>query len=419
MAKKSKVNSKKINHKNVLYVIGAVIVIVLLFTLVLKYTGKELAGKAIAKYSDDTADSGVLPVTITFAAGETTADFFYKIGTDLKTYTLSIGNLVEGKLSGVTITDKSAEGGTDGVPTGCTQDINCANGETCVNGECVVETNLPDLTISNVHKIANLDGTYTLIFTIINNGGISQSTYLHLKDWLESDLYYTKEEPVKELSFGETININHVVDLSATGTTYDGFTWVAEVDKFSQDDGSFSSLVVESDELNNKLTGCLAEKSCYNLIEQKQGTCNNVGTVCEVAVIPLTTCDNDDVCDAGEDSKNCPTDCALPDLAVLSSVGGQIYEDELITLTGMEICITNYGIKQVSAGVKLSVKSDMLNEVIMKIDNPIEPTPKSTCVTFTDVLIIPTVDSSYTIMVDPYNEIIETDETNNLWSSTD
>ena len=85
MAKKSK-SSKQINHKNVLYVLGAVIVIVLLLTVVLKYSGKQLAGKATTVYTKDVAGKDTLPVTITFAQGETEAEFEYPTG---KKYVLS------------------------------------------------------------------------------------------------------------------------------------------------------------------------------------------------------------------------------------------------------------------------------------------------------------------------------------------
>ncbi|MBI4453112.1 hypothetical protein HY636_00545 [Candidatus Woesearchaeota archaeon] len=257
MAKKSKVSSKKLNHKNVLYVIGAVIVIVLLFTLVLKYTGKQLAGKAV-EYAG--AAEGTLPATITFPLGQKEETFKYN-GNE---YLLTIGDVVNGVLSNVGITKKVE-----------TQPVNGG------------KTDLPDLTITHVQAILNADGTYTLIFSITNKGGISQPTYLYLEYWFDGQTYLMAEPYVKLLSSGETVNINQAVELIIDA--FDGFTWVAEVDK------STDTTVVpltESNENNNKFTGCLATKQCYNLQEQKQGICNTAGTLCEIIAVPTAKCNN-------------------------------------------------------------------------------------------------------------------------------
>lgn len=364
MTKKSKVNSKKINHKNVLYVIGAVIVIVLLFTLVLKYTGKELAGKATEIFQQtDSSGKKVLPATITISekdladivvGGVRTVEFEF----NGKTYVLTVGKLPDGSLGGqaVNILDESNEPVIPNQGTVCNNNGVCDAGEDSTNcqADCPIEPTsepkLPDLTIGDV-TIGISDYTlndyniYPFNLQVINKGNVnSQPTVLSMEYWVDSSTHFMEESSIKGLNSNEIITIYTFVGEGIS----DGFTWVAEVDKST--DPAFVP-ITESDEQNNQLSGCLAGKSCYNLVTQKQGTCNAAGTLCEVTVIPTApVCGNNQVegteeCDDGDGNDNdgvlggCRGDCTLIKCgdSILDTLAGETCDDgNLVTNDGCD-----------------------------------------------------------------------------------
>ena len=245
MAKKSK-SSKKLNHKNVLYVVGAVIVIVLLLTVVLKYSGKQLAGKAIAiSQETDVKGNKILPAVITISdkdladivvGGVRTAEFEF----NGKTYVLTVGKLSDNSLGGKAVNVFVP----DGQGTSCGNGL-CDNDEDETNclDDCVVLQ--PDLEVINIvysledNVMDSSDSSkiseYAYKITLKNNGGsleIPQTT--NDADAFKMKTFLYKQDKNIDLYIEPVLNEKSVFSLSNGGTyEYIVYLFISDVDAVS------------------------------------------------------------------------------------------------------------------------------------------------------------------------------------------
>jgi hypothetical protein len=367
MAKKRSVKSKKSkiskkDPKNLLYVIGTAVVILVLFAVVFMYSGKPLVGKAFVKTLDNgnqiiydlydaaknagTQEEGALPAKLVFKADN---EMGLRVLNDDNT--ISFYNV---KFDSIELNPETSQYQIQGLEFDNIEDIPPVN-EVCEG------TNCPELGITDFTIIPDeAAGTITLMFMVSNNGNAAVPTVeimsglatanheIIFKEILGNGLAAASTQPV-EIVFTPGVDLGLNGEIYTFSQFYDPVNTVGLSAQIMVDP---NHIVLESNEQNNFELRCIAGLSCYT--ETGPGTCNEDGGMC-IGQVADPFC-GDSVCNGDETVATCAEDCQATQVCPVADptlpCTTATLEDG--TCTAIDVCTTTCSVAQPGASCSLN-----------------------------------------------------------------
>lgn len=418
---KSKLNKWKTNLNNRLYFFTSILILITLFVVVIYFTKQPItAGKAWSVLYK--GEEGTFPLTITFTkddSGVLTKEAPFFDGLD--EFTLSFGDIVDGKVKVLTIVPKVEEesnvcgnGVCDSNENSVSCLLDCPSSQPCGNSVCETEsgedTNTcpTDCNIDLIVESTNLvddksTKTFTFSSTIKNIGTFNSPPAQLTFGLVSSDASKSQffQGSVSALSPQTSTILNMPITFSDEDyNSYStGLTWKVIVDS----DTNGVSYITESNELNNEKEWCLANLPCYNPNSQSQGICDSLGNKC---ILP-------------------EYDLYVDEVGM--SIGATI--ENTNELTNLDICVGNNGKDDLTDSFDVDITTYVDNTFTSDKyynNNMFEVSGKAfsnqgSCVDVGSLLssvevYTPNLPYIYLkVAVDITNKITETNEQNNVW----